>query len=297
MVTVWNILYEMFGQTPAWLHGQSTKKEKNGRKLYRLLFDHYLGADHVAHQANKVEVRIANLSYKGEQKNWGWDKYVDAHIEQHIIAKNLMPYGYSGIDERSKIRHLLGGISDPGLHPVTCNILAMKEEDKTFTKCATMYTDFIRACGNSANPRQDRNGRQISSVLTGRGGSRGRGGGGRGDGRGRGGGGRGSGRSAGVPDQADVDKVNWLQANKYYTAKEYANFNPAEKAWIHQNRSEEKDKSPKRKVAAVRRGDENAMDMSDDDKSLFGDDDESVSSKKSNAKNPALARQGKKLKN
>ncbi len=30
-----------------------------------------------------------------------------------------MPYGYSGIDERSKIRHLLGGISDPGLHPVT----------------------------------------------------------------------------------------------------------------------------------------------------------------------------------
>ena len=297
MVTVWNILFEMFGQTPAWLHGQSTKKEKNGRKLFRLLFDHYLGTEHVTHQANKVEARIASLSYKGEQKNWGWDKYVDAHIEQHIIAKNLMPYGYSGIDERSKIRHLLGGISDPGLHPVTCNILAMKEEDKTFTKCATMYTDFIRACGNSANPRQDRNGRQISSVLTGRGGSRGRGGGGRGDGRGRGGGGRGSGRSAGVPDQADVDKVNWLQANKYYTAKEYANFNPAEKAWIHQNRSEEKDKSPKRKVAAVRRGDENAMDMSDDDKSLFGDDDESVSSKKSNAKNPALARQGKKLRN
>jgi len=92
MVTVWNILYEMFGQTPGWLHGQSTKKEKSGRKLFRLLFDHYLGAEHVTHQANKVEARIASLSYKGEQKNWGWDKYVDAHIEQHIIAKNLMPY-------------------------------------------------------------------------------------------------------------------------------------------------------------------------------------------------------------
>jgi predicted NAD-dependent protein-ADP-ribosyltransferase YbiA (DUF1768 family) len=101
-----------------------------------------------------------------------------------------------------------------------------------------------------------------------------------------------------VPDQADVDKVNWLQANKYYTAKEYANFNPAEKAWIHQNRTEEKAKSPKRKVAAVRRSDEDAMDESDDNKSLFGDDDESVSSKKSNKGNPALARQqGKKPKN
>jgi hypothetical protein len=101
-----------------------------------------------------------------------------------------------------------------------------------------------------------------------------------------------------VPDQADVDKVTWLQANKYYTAKEYANFNPAEKAWIHQNRTEEKDKSPKRKVATVRRGDDNAMEESDNGKSLFGDDDESVSSKRSNAKNPALARQqGKKPKN
>ena len=296
MVTAWNILYEMFGQTPAWLHGQSTKKEKNGRKLFRLLFDHYLGAEHVTHQANKVEARIASLSYKGEQRNWGWDKYVDAHIEQHIIAKNLMPYGYSGIDERSKIRHLLGGISNPGLHPVTVNILAMREEDKTFTKCATMYTDFIRTCANSVGPRQDR-GRQISSVHTGRGGGRGRGGGGRGDGRGRG---RGGARKDGVPDQADVDKVTWLEP-KYYPTKEYLKFNAAEKAWIHQNRKDDKDKSPKRKVSAVRRSDDrrsdDAMDESDNG-SLFGDDDESVSSKRSNAKNPALARQqGKKSKN
>ena len=165
---------------------------------------------------------------------------------------------------------------------MTVNILAMREEDKTFTKCVTMYTDFIRMCVNSVSPRQDHNGRQILSVLTGRGGGHGCGGGGRGDGRGRGGGRRGGGRSAGMPDQADVDKVKWLQANKYYTAKEYANFNPAEKAWIHQNCTEEKEKSPKRKVAMVCRSD-NAMEESDNGKSLFGDDDESVSSKRSNA--------------
>jgi hypothetical protein len=87
MVTVWNILYEIFGQTPAWLHGQSTKKEKNGCKLFHLLFDHYLGTDHVNHLASKMETRIAKLHYKGEQRNWGWDKYTDAHIEQHTIAQ------------------------------------------------------------------------------------------------------------------------------------------------------------------------------------------------------------------
>ncbi len=83
---------------------------------------------------------------------------------------------------------------------------------------------------------------------------------------------------------------------QYYAAKEYANFNPAEKAWIHQNHTEEKEKSPKHKVAAVRRSDD-AMEESDDNKSLFSDNDDSVSSKKSNGKNPALVRQGKKPKN
>ncbi len=82
MVTVWNILFEMFGQTPAWLHAASTKKEKNGRKLYRLLFAHYLGSDHVNHLANKMEARLANLTYRGKQKNWDWSHYTDAHIEQ-----------------------------------------------------------------------------------------------------------------------------------------------------------------------------------------------------------------------
>jgi hypothetical protein len=67
MVTVWNILLEMFGQMPAWPHAASTKKEKNGRKLYRFLFAHYLGSDHVIHLANKMEACLASLTYNGKQ--------------------------------------------------------------------------------------------------------------------------------------------------------------------------------------------------------------------------------------
>ncbi len=120
MVTVWNILFEMFGQMPAWLHAASTKKEKNGHKLYRLLFAHYIGSDHVNHLANKMEARLANLTYRGEQKNWDWSRYTNAHIEQQTIAKNLMEHGYSGLDECSKVRHLLTGIQDNAVHPVVC---------------------------------------------------------------------------------------------------------------------------------------------------------------------------------
>ncbi len=69
MVTVWNIFHEMFGQMPAWLHAASNKKEKNRRKLYHLLFAHYLGSDHVNHLANKMEARLASLTYRGEHKD------------------------------------------------------------------------------------------------------------------------------------------------------------------------------------------------------------------------------------
>jgi hypothetical protein len=82
MVTVWNILYEMFGQTPTWLHAALTKKEKNGGKLYHLLFTRYLGSDQVKYLSNKMEARLASLTYHGEQKNWDWSRYTDAHIKQ-----------------------------------------------------------------------------------------------------------------------------------------------------------------------------------------------------------------------
>ncbi len=70
MVMVWNILFEMFGKMPVWLHAASTKKEKNGHKLNCLLFAHYLGSDHVNHLANEMEARLASLTYRGKQKNW-----------------------------------------------------------------------------------------------------------------------------------------------------------------------------------------------------------------------------------
>jgi hypothetical protein len=141
--------------------------------------------------------------------------------------------------------------------------------------------------------------RRIAELSSaGRGGGRGCDAGGRGDGR-RGRGGRGSHGSPSEgkpPDQAEVDKVTWLQANKYYSTKEYAKFTAAKKVWIHQHPT----KSPaiKRKVAAVSRGDDNTARELDDGGDLFDDHDSaSVSSRgstRSNSTNPALVRQEKK---
>ncbi len=294
MVRVWNILFEMFGQTPAWLHAALTKKEKNGRKLYRLLFAHYLGSDHVNHLANKMEACLASLTYCGKQKNWDWSHYTDAHIEQHTIANNLMEHSYSGLDEHSKVCHLLTGIQDNAVQPVVCQVLAMKEDDKTFTKCLALFGNFIRHL--KQNPSNMRCVAELSSA--GRGSGRGR------DTRGRSGGGcghgsRGSHRSPSAgrpPDQADVDKVTWLQANKYYSTKEYAKFTAAKKAWIHQHHTTSP--ATKRKIAAMSCGNDNTAGKLDDDAELFKDNnDVSVLSRRStwsNSTNPVLVRQEKK---
>jgi hypothetical protein len=92
------------------------------------------------------------------------------------------------------------------------------------------------------------------------------------DGGGRGHGSRGSRRSAseaGPPDQSEANKVTWLQANKYYTTKEYTKFTAAKKAWIHQHHT--KSTAPKRKVANVLHGEDNTATGSDDNRDLFGD--------------------------
>ncbi len=93
-----------------------------------------------------------------------------------------------------------------------------------------------------------------------------------------------------------MDKVTWLQANKYYSTKECAKFTAAEKAWIHQHRTT----SPaiKQKVASMSRGNDNAAGELDDNGELFKDDDDmSIFSRCStwlNSTNPALVCQEKK---
>ncbi len=170
----------------------------------------------------------------------------------------------------------------------------MREEEKTFTTCLALFADFIHQI--KQNPSFMRRIAKLGSA--GQGSSRGCDAGGRCGGRpGRGSrGGHGIPSKGRPPDQAKVAKVTWLQANKYYSTKEYAKFTVAAKAWIHQHRT----KSPaiKRKIAAVSCGNDNAARELDDNGTLFDDhNNASVLSRRfawSNSTNPVLVLQEKK---
>jgi hypothetical protein len=175
---------------------------------------------------------------------------------------------------------LLTGIQDNAVQPVACQTLAMREDDKAFMTSSALFADFI--CHLKQNPSNVHFFAKLSS--SGRGSRKGCDTGGSGGGR-HGCSGRGSHGSASkgsLPDQSEVDKVTWLHANKYYTAKEYAKFTAAKKVWVHQNRCVPKSPATKRKVAAVTGDADNTTVESEDNRGLFGDqDDTSVSSKHS----------------
>jgi hypothetical protein len=61
-----------------------------------------------------------------------------------------MEHGYSGLDKCSKVRHLLTGIQDNSVQPMVCQVLAMREEENTFTTCLVLFADFI--CHLKQNP-------------------------------------------------------------------------------------------------------------------------------------------------
>jgi hypothetical protein len=206
----------------------------------------------------------------------------------------MIEHGYSGLDECSKVCHLLTEVQDNAVQPVVCKVLAMREEEQTFTTCSELFADFI--CHLKQNPSNMHRVAELGS--SGRGGGRGR------DAGGRGGGGCGHGSRGSLgspskgrcPDQSEFDKVTWLQANKYYTVKECTQFTATKKQWIHQHRT--KSPAPKRKVAAVSRGDDYTAGESDDNGDLFGNhNNKSILSKHStwsNLTSPALVCQEKK---
>ena len=66
------------------------------------------------------------------------------HKEQHHVLISLEEHGYKGIDERSKVRHLIEGIKSAKLDTIKATILSSSEYRNSFDGCVTLYKDFIK---------------------------------------------------------------------------------------------------------------------------------------------------------
>ena len=140
---VWELISELCRTHECWTFVRKAQKERNGREAYMNLKNHYLGPSHIDAMAKAAEERLTTLTYTGEQRRWNFQKYVKGHVDQHIILEGLVQHGYSGIDKRTKVRHLMDGIKCDALNPVKSTIIANQEYRHDFDKCVGLFVDFL----------------------------------------------------------------------------------------------------------------------------------------------------------
>jgi hypothetical protein len=158
------------------------------------------------------------LHYGGDWRNFTFDKYCTAHVDQHNCHAALAEYDVAPLEESMKIHYFEDGISDPLLAAVKTTILVDCTRFKIFD-VMRVYVNFKRAQKPEAPAQQVCN---VSALQVCGGGRQGRGGQGRG---GRGGSG---GRLNGGIPQKEIDKVTTIEAH-HYSPDEYAKFTPAKK--------------------------------------------------------------------
>ena len=142
-VTVWGKISALMRSHECWTYVQPTQCTRNGCMAYRALKNHYLSPNNTNHQANEAQAKLKDSSYHGEKHCWNFERYVCMHQDQHTIIQSLVQHGYAGIDERSKVRHLLDGIKTNELDTVKGQIWASPMLQNNFDGCVTHFHDFI----------------------------------------------------------------------------------------------------------------------------------------------------------
>jgi hypothetical protein len=104
---VLDIMSNIYGKHSCFVYIKPALRTRNGRDAYMLLFDHFLGPNNVGNMASEAETKLTSTLKNGEKKRFTWKTYLRIHTEQHSVLNGLKYYGYAGIDDSSKVRHLL----------------------------------------------------------------------------------------------------------------------------------------------------------------------------------------------
>ena len=215
---------ELTWDQECWSYVHPDQHTRDGCLAYTGLEGHYLGVNNVDNMSTAAERKLQTTSYTGEQRRWSFEKYVKIHVDQHDILQGLTVHGYAGIDNRSKVRHLVAGIKTPTLDSVKTQIMSDVALRQDFDACVNLYKDFIKQ-KSASSTTQD-------SMIAGFKSSGGSGGGHRG---GNGGGFKGGSGQSTANDMSVEDQ--------YYSMKEYNSLSPAKKAGLRAIREKRGHKS------------------------------------------------------
>jgi len=222
-MTVWKILYQICNGTMYYSYIRQYQPSRDGRSAFFALYTALLGSQAVANYASQAENKLQNLSLTGQKaKNWGFEKYVLSHMDQHTTLEKLTEHGHNGIDETSKIRHFSRGITDPELESVKSSVCANQQLD-TFDKVVATYRTFIESKKHhTRDSKISVNVSQVGSTFR------------------KGGGNRTQQGSKTGPEEDGFDasanySTHKVDSNKYYSQNEWNSLNKNQRNYLRQN--------------------------------------------------------------
>jgi hypothetical protein len=117
---------------------------RNGREAYMMLFDHFLGTNNVVDIASAEETKLTETLFNGENKGFTWEIYVRINTEKHSVLNVFKDYGYYGIDDSSRVHHLLKGIKITELDVCKMQVTASPSLLDDFAATMEIYSTFIK---------------------------------------------------------------------------------------------------------------------------------------------------------
>ncbi len=208
-----------FGLSSVRQHVKKLAAQQNGRQAWRTLHKHYFGGDKVNTIVSEILLTLKSLHYSGDCKNFNFDKYCNAHVEQHNCHAALSKYNVAPLEETMMIHYFEDGISDLSFASVKSTIMVDRQKFQKFDAVMWLYVNYKRRQKAEAPTHQICN---VSALQVCGGGRKGRGG------RGRGGQGGPDACLIGIVFQEKVDKVTTVEA-KWYPHSKYSKFTPAKK--------------------------------------------------------------------
>jgi hypothetical protein len=100
------------------------------------------------------DTKLTGTLHNGVKKRFTWETYVRIHTEQHSVLNGLKDYGYAGIDDSSKVRHLLKGIKITELDVCKTQVMAIPSLRDDFTAIFELYSTFIKQM-KAENPQSN----------------------------------------------------------------------------------------------------------------------------------------------
>ena len=229
---------------PAYNHVEKPISKKNGRAALIALSKYYEGEDFVERNIDQAFAALNNTFYKGEHKNFNFEKFVSVHLAAHRLLDEANYNNGAGMDDSTKIQHLKSGIKlDAGLE----HAMTTARTNKLAAGDFQGYVSFMSAEVDIKSQRLKQLNSSRSRMISGlRGGFRGggaRGGYGRRNSGRDGRGGRGDHNSTNLGPHLKATVDGKVVESKRYSYQEFQNFNANQRNKIIQLHKERKAKA------------------------------------------------------